>query len=116
MQDLQKILDFIIGEIPFLLFMAFLIYIFWIRPKRKANRENNDPNRKTQPGDEILFRDGLVGLITKYKDGIVTVESGSRHDKYHIKDDFFVKNLSAEERIKENFKTLSFWQKVLSKI
>lgn len=116
MQDFQKILDFIIGEIPFLLFMAFLVYIFWIRPKRKEKRIRNDDDAKTQPGDEILFKDGLVGLITKYKNGIVTVESGSRHDKYYIKDDFFEKNLSSEERLKEKYKRLSLWEKILTKI
>lgn len=114
--DPNQIMSFILGEIPFVLFMALLVYLFWIRPKRKERRESNDPDRKTQIGDELLFKDGMVGIITKYKDGIVTVESGSARTKYQIKDDFFLENISAKERIKEKYKQLSLWQKLLSKI
>lgn len=114
--DPQQIWSFIIGEIPFILLMALLVYFFWIRPKRKERREAADPDRKTQMGDELLFRDGMVGIITKYKDGIVTIESGSTHDKYQISDEFFVENLSAKERIKDKYKQLSLWQKLLTKI
>lgn len=114
--DPQQIWSFLAGEIPFILFMAFLVYIFWIRPKRKERREEADPNRKTEIGDELLFRDGMVGILTKYKNGVVTVESGSSHDKYQISDEFFVENLSAAERTKKAYKQLSFWQKLLSKI
>lgn len=114
--DPQQIWSFLAGEIPFILFMAFLVYIFWIRPKRKERREEADPNRKTEIGDELLFRDGMVGILAKYKSGVVTVESGSNHDKYQISDEFFVENLSAAERTKKAYKQLSFWQKLLSKI
>ncbi len=114
--DPQQIWSFILGEIPFILFMALLIYVLWIRPKRKERREAANPDRKTQMGDELLFRDGMVGIITKYKDGIVTVESGSTHDKYQISDEFFVENLSAKERIQNKYKQLSLWQKLLTKI
>lgn len=114
--DPQRIWSFLAGEIPFILFMAFLVYIFWIRPKRKERREEADPNRKTEIGDELLFRDGMVGILAKYKNGVVTVESGSSHDKYQISDEFFVENLSAAERTKKAYKQLSFWQKLLSKI
>ena len=114
--DPQQIWSFIIGEIPFILFMALLVYLFWIRPKRKERREAADPNRKTEMGDELLFRDGMVGIITKYKNGIVTIESGSNHDKYQISDDFFVENLSAKERVKNKYKQLSLWKKLLTKI
>lgn len=113
--DPQQIWSFLAGEIPFILFMAFLVYIFWIRPKRKERREEADPNRKTEIGDELLFRDGMVGILAKYKNGVVTVESGSSHDKYQISDEFFVENLSATERAKKAYKQLSFWQKLLSK-
>lgn len=116
LSDPGEVWSFIVGEIPFLLFMALLIYVFWIRPKRKERRENNDPDRKTQMGDELLFKDGMVGIITKYRDGIVTVESGSTHTKYQIEDDFFVENISAKERINQKYKQLSFWQKLLTKI
>ena len=114
--DPQQIWSFIIGEIPFIIFMALLIYVLWIRPKRKERREAADPDRKTEMGDELLFRDGMVGIITKYKNGIVTIESGSNHDKYQISDDFFVENLSAKERVKNKYKQLSLWQKLLTKI
>lgn len=114
--DPQQIWNFVIGEIPFILFMALLIYILWLRPKRIERRESSDPNRKTQMGDELLFRDGTVGIITKYKDGIVTIESGGAHDKFQISDTFFVENISAKERAQKAYSRLSFWQKLLSKI
>lgn len=116
MHDFKSAFDFIIGEIPFLCFMVFLIYVFWIRPKRKENRIRNNPDAKTQIGDEILFKDGLVGIITKYKDGIVTVEIGSQNDKYYIKDDFFLENISIKERTESAYKKLSLWKKILYKI
>lgn len=114
--DPQQIWSFINGEIPFVLLMALLVYFFWVRPKHKERREAADPDRKTQMGDELLFRDGMVGIITKYKDGVVTVESGSNHDKYQISDEFFVENLSAKERTENKYRQLSLWQKLLTKI
>lgn len=114
--DPQQIWSFVIGEIPFILFMALLIYILWLRPKRIERRESADPNRKTQMGDELLFRDGMVGIITKYKDDIVTIESGGAHDKFQISDTFFVENISAKERAQKAYSRLYFWQKLLSKI
>lgn len=112
----EGIWKFILGEIPFLCLMVAFIYFSFIRPRRKEKRESADPNRKTQMGDEILFKDGMVGILVNYKDGIVTVESGSLRSKYQIKDDMFSKNISAEERIKKAYNKLTFAQKVLSKI
>ncbi len=112
--DFNAILELIAREIPFLLFMVLLVYVFWIRPKRKANQLKTDPDHQTQIGDEILFADGLVGLITKYKDGIVYVESGNSHSKFQIKEDMFLKNLSKEERVKNALKKKNLWQKILS--
>ncbi len=114
--EFGSVINFILAQIPFLIVMTLLVYFFWIRPKRKQNRLKNDPDYQTQMGDEILFVDGLVGLITKYKDGIVTVESGSNRTKYQVKDEMFLKNLSKEERIKEAYKKKNLWQKILSKI
>ena len=114
--EFKSVINFILGEIPFLIGITLMVYFFWIRPKRKEKRLKNNTNYQTQMGDEILFADGLLGLITKYKDGIVTVESGSSRTKYQVKDDMFLKNLSKEERIKEAYKKMNLWQKILSKI
>lgn len=113
--DPQRIWSFLAGEIPFILFMAFLVYIFWIRQKRKERREKADPNRKTEIGDELLFRDGMVGILAKYKNGVVTVESGSSHDKYQISDEFFVENLSAAERNKKHTSSSHFGKSCFQK-
>lgn len=114
--DFESVINFILAQIPFLITMTVLIYFLWIRPKRKRQRIEKDPDYQTQMGDEILFADGLVGLITKYKDGIVTVESGSGRTKYQIKDDMFLENLSKKERIRKAFKSKNLWQKILSVI
>ena len=116
MQDLQAVFSFIVGEIPFFCLMAFLIYVFWIKPKREEKRFENNPEMKTQFGDEILFKDGMVGIITKNKNGFISVESGSRNDKYIIKEDYCFENISAKERSKEAYKKLSLWKKLLYKI
>ena len=44
-----SILSFLIGEIPFLLFVTVLVYFFWIRPKRVERREEREKNEKILP-------------------------------------------------------------------
>ncbi len=112
-----SILSFLIGEIPFLLFMTVLVYFFWIRPKRVERREEQEEKmKKFFPGDRILFEDGMVGEMVKRSTSYITVVSGMKRETYERKTEDIYLNLSQEDRKREAFKKLSFKDKVLSKI
>ena len=112
-----SILSFLIGEIPFLLFMAFLIYMFWIRPKRKEKREEEEEKSKTfYPGDRILFEDGMVGEIVKRSSSYITVTSGMKEEVFQRRTEDIYMNLSCEDRKRQAYKNLSLKEKILSKI
>lgn len=112
------ILEFIIGEIPFILLMLLLVYFLWIRPKRKYKRLTEDPDRFYQMGDEILMDDGALGLFVKYneKSEKITIESGSTRTKLVYPRENIAFNLSAEERVAETYKKKTLLQKIASKI
>ena len=112
------ILEFIIGEIPFILLMLLLVYFLWIRPKRKYKRLTEDPDRFYQMGDEILMDDGALGLFVKYneKSEKITIESGSTRTKLVYPREMIYENISAEERVAETYKKKTLLQKIASKI
>ena len=112
------ILEFIIGEIPFVLLLLLLIYVLFIRPKRKYKRLTEDPDRFYQMGDEILMDDGALGLFVKYneKSEKITIESGSTRTKLVYPRKNIAFNLSAEERVAETYKKKTLLQKIASKI
>ena len=112
------ILGFIIGEIPFVLLLLLLIYVLFIRPKRKYKRLTEDPDRFYQMGDEILMDDGALGLFVKYneKSEKITIESGSTRTKLVYPRENIAFNLSAEERVAETYKKKTLLQKIASKI
>lgn len=110
-------LSFLIGEIPFLLFMAFIIYLFWIRPKRVEKHEAEEEKAKTfYPGDRILFNDGMVGEMVKRSSSYITVTSGRNKEVFERKTADIYLNLSYEDRAKEAYKKLSLKEKILRKI
>lgn len=113
-----NVLEFLIGQIPFVLFMILLVYLFWIRPKRKYKRLTEDPDRFYQMGDEILMDDGALGLFVKYneKSEKITIESGSTRTKLVYPRKNIAFNLSAEERVAETYKKKTLLQKIASKI
>jgi len=104
-----SVLQFIVGEIPFMLFMAFLVYLFWIRPKRKAERELTEPDNTIYQGDEVVFSDGMVGTYLRSSNGKIYVESGSKRNKYCLPEDRVLGNLSVERRKEAAWKSKSFW-------
>ena len=112
-----SILSFLIGEIPFLLFVTVLVYFFWIRPKRVERREEQEEKmKKFFPGDRILFEDGMVGEMIKRSTSYITVVSGMKRETFERKTKDIYLNLSQEDRKREAYKKLSFKDKVLSKI
>ena len=52
-----------------------------------------------QPGDEIITRGGIVGLVLRVDNNTQTVliETGSNHVKIRITQDAVIKNMTAEE-------------------
>ena len=117
MAENTNVLSFILGEIPFLLLMTLLIYVFWIRPKRVEKHEEEEEKEKTWwTGDRILFNDGMIGKLVRKSSSYITVESGQKKESYERKCSEIYLNLSYEERRKEAWKKLSFREKILRKI
>lgn len=107
---------FLLDQIPFVLFLLVLVYFFWVRPNRKYKRLTEDPDRFFRMGDEILMDDGVLGLFVKYRDGKITIESGSTHTKLVYPRENISANLDAEQRVAESYRKKSFWQKVAWKL
>ena len=108
---------FILGEIRFLLFMAVLVYFFWIRPKRMEKREEAEARTRTFfPGDRLLFNDGMVGELVKRSTSYMTVTSGRKKETYERRSEDLLENLSYNERKKEADKKLTLKEKILRSI
>lgn len=110
--------EFIISEIFFIIGLILLVYVFWIHPKRKYKRLTTDPDRFYQMGDEILMKDGTLGLFVKYNEKTekLTIESGSTRTKLVFPRENIAFNLSAEERVAETYKKKTLIQKIASKL
>jgi len=110
--------EFIIGEVFFVIAMVLLVYMLFIRPKRKYKRLTTDPDRFYQMGDEILMDDGALGLFVKYnkEKEKITIESGSTRTKLVYPRDMIDSNLSADERVAETYKKKTLIQKIASKL
>ncbi len=85
----------------FLLPMVVLIflYLLMIRPQQKQEKETRQMQENLQPGDEIITRGGIVGLVLRVDSNTQTVliETGSNHVRLRITQDAVIKNMTAEE-------------------
>ena len=85
----------------FILPMVVLIflYLLMIRPQQKQEKETRQMQESLQPGDEVITRGGIVGLVLRVDDNTKTVliETGSNHVKLRVIQEAIVKNMTAEE-------------------
>ncbi|MBR0483840.1 MAG: preprotein translocase subunit YajC [Oscillospiraceae bacterium] len=85
----------------FILPMVVLVflYLLMIRPQQKQEKETRQMQENLQPGDEVITRGGIVGLVLRVDDNTKTVliETGSNHVKLRVIQEAIVKNMTAEE-------------------
>lgn len=85
----------------FILPMVVLVflYLLMIRPQQKQEKETRAMQESLQPGDEVITRGGIVGLVLRVDNNTQTVliETGSNHVKLRVIQEAIVKNMTAEE-------------------
>ncbi len=85
----------------FILPMVVLVflYLLMIRPQQKQEKETREMQSNLQPGDEIITRGGIVGLVLRVDSNTQTVliETGSNHVRIRVTQDSIIKNMTAEE-------------------
>ena len=58
---------------PLLLIFA-VFYFLLIRPQQKKQREHRDLLQKLKRGDRVLTAGGIIGQVTRVKDGVDEIE------------------------------------------
>ena len=64
--------------------MVLLIVVFYfilIRPQRKREKETHAMLEALKVGDKIITIGGIVGTVTKIKDDMIVIETGTPTDK-----------------------------------
>ena len=72
------------SPIPMLVIMFALFYFVLIRPENKRKKETANMRSNLKVGDEITTIGGIVGSITKVKDDMLTIKTGSGDNEIKI--------------------------------
>ncbi len=87
----------------FILPMVVLVflYLLMIRPQQKQEKEVRAMQENLQPGDEIITRGGIVGIVLRVDNNTKTVliETGSNHVRIRVIQEAIAQNITAEEAI-----------------
>ncbi len=83
-----------------LVFMFAILYFMAIRPQKKQEQELKNMQNSLEVGDEIVTRDGIIGMIVRIGEDNVVIETGGDRTKIRIKTWAIAENTSATERIK----------------
>lgn len=83
-----------------LVLMFVLLYFMAIRPQKKRDQEAQQMQNSLQVGDEIVTRDGIVGMIFRIGDDTVVIETGGERHKLRIKKWAIAENVTAAEKAK----------------
>ena len=60
------------SQMPFFLFLGFvfvLFYVLFILPQRKQQRQHDDMLKAVKPGDKIVTRGGVKGIVSQAREG-----------------------------------------------
>jgi preprotein translocase subunit YajC len=63
----------LLSMLPMLLIFAAVFYFLLIRPQSKRAKEQKEMMSGLQLGDEILTSGGVVGKVSKLRDGYISV-------------------------------------------
>ena len=86
--------------VPMLAFLLIL-YFMAIRPQKKQEEQQKAMQDSLEIGDEVVTRDGSIGLVVRIGDDNVVIETGGDRNKIRFKKWAIAENISAAERMKE---------------
>lgn len=65
--------NFLVSWGPIIL-MFGVIWLFFIRPQAKKQKEQGKFVKELEKGDEVVTSSGIIGRITKLEDTVVTIQ------------------------------------------
>ena len=83
-----------------LVLMFVIIYFMIIRPQKKQDQALKDMQNSLEIGDEIVTRDGIIGMVVRINSDNLVIETGGDRNKIRIKTWAVSENVSADERAK----------------
>ncbi|MBR1592661.1 MAG: preprotein translocase subunit YajC [Ruminococcus sp.] len=75
-----------------------LMYFMLIRPQKKQEQELKNMQQSIEVGDEIVTRDGIIGMVVRIGKDSIVVETGGDRNKIRLKTWAVAENVTAKER------------------
>ena len=79
-----------------------LMYFMLIRPQKKQGQELKNMQNSLEIGDEIVTRDGIIGMVVRIGKDSIVVETGGDRNKIRLKTWAVAENVTAKERMAAN--------------
>ena len=73
-----------------------------IRPQRKQEQELKSMQQSIEVGDEIVTRDGIIGMVVRIGKDSIVIETGGDRNKIRLKTWAVAENVTAKERAAAN--------------
>ena len=83
--------------LPLIIVFA-LMYFMLIRPQKKQEQELKDMQQSIEVGDEIVTRDGIIGMVVRIGKDSIVIETGGDRNKIRLKTWAVAENVTAKER------------------
>ena len=87
--------------LPLLILFA-IMYFMLIRPQRKQEQELKSMQQSIEVGDEIVTRDGIIGMVVRIGKDSIVIETGGDRNKIRLKTWAVAENVTAKERAAAN--------------
>lgn len=113
---MEAIIEYVKADWQFLIALAALLYVLYIRPSRQEKKRIANPDNQIRVGDTVACHNGIAGRIVKLSSETITIESGRNKERFTFGVDELDTNFSAEERNKKTWESLSLWQKLIRKV
>lgn len=75
--------DMLISLSPLLILIIFM-YVFFLKPQKKREKETEAMRKNTQVGDEIITIGGICGKVVRTKEESVIIQVGAEKVKFEI--------------------------------
>ncbi len=113
---MNVIIEYIKSDWQFLVTLALLLYVLYIRPMRHEKQRVSDPDNQIRVGDIVANHRGVAGKIVRLTEESLTIESGRNKERFTFSVNELDTNFSAKDRNKNTWESLSLWQKFLRKV
>lgn len=75
--------DMLISLSPLLILIIFM-YVFFLKPQKKREKETQEMRKSAQVGDEIITIGGICGKIVRTKEESIVIQVGAEKVKFEI--------------------------------